>query len=87
MSLDEFHASLNDFKNYPENLLSPGVGVCRSVLRSFKERLDVAALDLCLVGDDEISRDFEIPIRDMDTASGNGKKFQTGLMNLLLRNC
>jgi len=73
MSLHEFYTSLEKFQKYPENLLNPGVGICRPVLQSFKERLDFATRDLCLVEEDEIRNDFEIPIRDLNTASGKGK--------------
>ena len=72
MSLHEFCTSLNNFQDYPENLLNPGVGICRPVLQSFKGRLNDATPDLCLVEDDEIQNDFEIPIRDLNTASGKG---------------
>jgi hypothetical protein len=86
MSLNDFHTSLNDFQSYPENLLNPGIGICRSVLGSLKKRLDVAAPDLCLVGVDEILNDFEVPIRDINTASGKGKVSLDKSERFLLKN-
>ncbi|KAF2477653.1 uncharacterized protein BDR25DRAFT_249788 [Lindgomyces ingoldianus] len=67
----DFQNSYLNFINYPENLIPKGTTTYRSTLASYKQRLDDCESDLCLVdGEDDIDNDFEIPIRDLCTASG-----------------
>ena len=68
-----FRDSYRRFIDYPENLIPSSTSTYRSTLASYKSRLDDAQSDLCLVeGEDDIENDFEIRIRDLDTASGKG---------------
>lgn len=68
-----FQTSYLNSINYPENLIPSGTSTYRSTLLIYKQRLDAAESNLCLVdGEDRIQEDFEIPIRDLQTCSGKG---------------
>jgi len=70
--LGEFHKSLTKSHSYPENLLSTGTTTYLSTRQSYRKRLDETESSLCLVGQDETLKDFEVPIRDLHTATGKG---------------
>lgn len=65
-----FQTSISKFEAYPENLRDTGINTYRSTLAEYKKRLDDAEMRLCLVNDEEIENDFEVPIRDLSTTDG-----------------
>ncbi|ORX98952.1 hypothetical protein BCR34DRAFT_142252 [Clohesyomyces aquaticus] len=68
---DDFSTSYLHFINYPENLLQSSTNLYRSTLSAYKQRLDSAESDLCLVdGEDDVAGVFEVPIRDLETSTG-----------------
>jgi hypothetical protein len=72
-SFGAFQTSIREFINYPENLIPSGTSTYRSTLQSYRQRLDSAKSNLCLVeGVDNIEKDFDVPIRDLATSSGGG---------------
>lgn len=68
----EFQNEIIDSNNYPKNLRFSLVIAYGSTLKAYKQRLDDAESRLCLVTDKQIRNDFEVPIRDLHTDSGEG---------------
>lgn len=66
---DEFQRSYMIFREYPLNAILKGTNTYRSALQPLKDRLDAIESDLCLVQPEDYKR-FEVPIRDLHTASG-----------------
>lgn len=66
--------------SYPENLIPSGTAIYRSKLASYRQRLDDEQRELCLNnGEDDVVKDFEVPIVDSDTVEG---KRQLSCFNL-----
>jgi hypothetical protein len=71
----ELQKSYLDSANYPENLIPNGIATYKSRLISYRERLDGAETDLCLCPNrDDVEQDFEIPMIDLGTSDGKGKR-------------
>jgi hypothetical protein len=68
---DEFQHSYMIFREYPLNAILKGINTYRSTLQPLKDRLDAIESDLCLVQPEDYEK-FEVPIRDLHTASGLG---------------
>ncbi|KAH7128546.1 hypothetical protein B0J11DRAFT_578738 [Dendryphion nanum] len=67
----DFQQSIVRAIDYPENLPPRSTSTYRSTLKSYRERLDEAEPDLCLLpGEDDIDNDFEVSFRDLNTATG-----------------
>jgi hypothetical protein len=80
-----FQASYRDRLSYPESLIPSTTAVYSSKLRSYKNRLDGAEEDLCLVdGTDDVNEIFEVPIIDLDTADGKGRSTLVHFCSLLM---
>ena len=61
---------------YPMNLISSETATYKHMLRSYKDRLDEAEADLCLVDEeDTVEEIYEVPIIDMATSDGRGTYF------------
>ena len=66
----DFQKSLLDRKSWPSNLIHRSTNTYPSALDAFKSRLNSAELDLFAEGED----DWELPIRDLQTAAGEKLK-------------
>lgn len=72
----ELQNSYRESSRYPENLIPSGIATYNSRLSAYKKRLDDAEVDLCLVpSEDEVDETFEIPMIDLQTGDGKGKRF------------
>jgi hypothetical protein len=70
----EFQRSYLNRINYPESLVPSSTAIYSSKLKSYRQRLDDAEPDLCLVeGRDNVDDIFEIPIIDLETKDGKGQ--------------
>jgi hypothetical protein len=65
----EVQTSFDNYIDYPENLRNTGSTAYRFVLEAYKKRFDDVEQRLCLATD-EIGDHFEVPIRDLATATG-----------------
>jgi hypothetical protein len=69
-----FQKSYHERLNYPESLIPSGTAIYRSKLKSYRQRLDDAEQELCLIeGKDDVNDIFEIPIIDLETYDGKGR--------------
>lgn len=69
----EFHKAVRERLNYPESLITGNTSIYSSKLKSYRQRLDDAESDLCLIeGKDDVANIFEIPIIDIETDEGKG---------------
>ncbi|OCL02650.1 hypothetical protein AOQ84DRAFT_266113, partial [Glonium stellatum] len=70
---DEFQRSYMSFREYPSNAILRGTTTYRMTLQPLKEQLGAIESDLCLMEPDDYKK-FEVPIRDLHTASGLGRR-------------
>jgi hypothetical protein len=69
-----FQKAYHERLHYPESLISSGTAIYRSKLKSYRQRLDDAEQELCLIeGKDDVDDIFEIPIIDLETCDGKGR--------------
>jgi hypothetical protein len=70
--------------DYPMNLISSEIATYKDMLLSYRDRLDDAEVDLCLVNDeDEVNDIFEVLMIDMATGDHNCMSSPATIVHIL----